>query len=456
MSWKGVPKKENYMPLFAEDWNLVVDALDDIYNRMAGWSLQGFDFSLLPTKNKYFDLGSPSKMWRYVWAEYIYAEPIWTSFLEALKSYIHELRTLTATIQNLKANRGDFETLYVGGQPIEAVAAGVDPELKAMVSEILMREIAKTETKLVEVITPSGSTELYKPQIGYNVIVRDWYLITNSDTGEIKLIPLLSLSPIAWLPADVLKSAQAEGMWLQLYYDEPVWLYWYNLTPYSKILATLNFYELFLGFSAFYPSGFDPDDPTWAPAEGWTKVWNFLNMDDVKDYAFNDPNNYRYAATLNGIVKFDTPSGDYGLLSHYKDAVTFSRVAITFKITNIDTENYDADALGAYIDDGSVAIGARIIIKPLISDKIYLSDYGSGAEVEIPYNGEWLLFLYDFNERKARIYDKNKQLLAEVMLTNAGTVSVESDAYAYDYNEFYFGTERWGTFRTQIDWIAVQ
>jgi hypothetical protein len=31
MSWKGVPKKENYFPLFAEDWNLLVDAVDELY-----------------------------------------------------------------------------------------------------------------------------------------------------------------------------------------------------------------------------------------------------------------------------------------------------------------------------------------------------------------------------------------------------------------------------------------
>ena len=31
MSYKGIPKKEDFQPLFASDWNLVVDALDELY-----------------------------------------------------------------------------------------------------------------------------------------------------------------------------------------------------------------------------------------------------------------------------------------------------------------------------------------------------------------------------------------------------------------------------------------
>ena len=70
MSWRNIPRKENYMPLFAEDWNAVIDALDDLYSGKFG----PIERDLVPARDKTFDLGKINKKWRNVFAQYILAE----------------------------------------------------------------------------------------------------------------------------------------------------------------------------------------------------------------------------------------------------------------------------------------------------------------------------------------------------------------------------------------------
>ena len=36
MSWLGLGKKQDFVPIFADEWNTIIDALDELYNMLMG------------------------------------------------------------------------------------------------------------------------------------------------------------------------------------------------------------------------------------------------------------------------------------------------------------------------------------------------------------------------------------------------------------------------------------
>jgi len=70
VSWLGVPRKRDFMPLFARDWNLVVDALDELY--FYGAPYMGRD--IVPTQNKRYSIGTPEKRIYALYTAYVDAQ----------------------------------------------------------------------------------------------------------------------------------------------------------------------------------------------------------------------------------------------------------------------------------------------------------------------------------------------------------------------------------------------
>jgi len=450
MSWRNIPRKENFLPLFAEDWNAVVDALDDLYYMLHQWGRSGFDFTIYPKIGAYFDLGKPSLVWRNLWVQYIYTNSIFTNLIKGLEGrfknlYVEEL---------VKAKRGEFDELYLGGVPVQQVVGGgvgaVDHELKVMLNEIMVREITETKQKFIKVIEPSGARELCKPKDGYALVIKDWYLITNSTTGEITLVPLESLNPIAWLPADIIKQTMNQNMWLKLYQDEPLWVYWYNLIPYSKILATVNFYELYMGLVT-KPPRFDPYDPCWMPSDGWTKLWDFDDPSEIDDFA-NIGSLYAYVE--DSILKFNEPYGEVGYAVRVTTTDNFDRVAIAFRLPERVPQTDILTAFTIARQDGSKGMVIYVIISNNDPTKIFLLDMVSSTVVAIPYNGEWRLLLIDFVNKVARIYDQNHNVLGEITLTEESTTEVNYEIDVYDYNYYQVDTTNYGRLQNFVDWIA--
>lgn len=241
MSWRNIPKKENYMPLFAEDWNSVIDALDDLYYQLRDWENNGFPFDIIPKLDLYYSLGSPNRRWLYLWVKYLYTDPLFTDDLIANtgtigKLYIKEL---------LEANKGVFDQLYIGGKSIQELIeeGSLSKEVKVFLSEEILKETTSTKTKIVKITQPSNAKEIFKVPKGTKIIVKGWHLITNSKKGEIKLLPIKTLIPIGWMPVSIIKVLEAKGMEFELEENDAIWIYWENMTPKSKLFILLNLYE---------------------------------------------------------------------------------------------------------------------------------------------------------------------------------------------------------------------
>ncbi len=361
MAWRGVPKKEAFMPLFAEDWNLVVDSLNDLY----GWLWLPLGRNLIPEKDAYFDIGSYYYRWREIWGlrgyfSSVFADlvkslyGIFTQYVQSpeirsnyallsqylqspevrssyalLSQYLQspEIRATRAILSQylqspqITGTRGDFTQLYIKGSPIEEVAVAVktlqdiytsiwpyfdavymvglpkkrflsthsvfayaqqvftdvlylagqpfpvgiyaaiqyfypealnqlygiigqpEQEIKVLLSEKLVREIEETESHFIDTSTQSSPFILPVPPPFTNIVIKNWYILTNSTTGDIQLRSVYLNDLIGWCPASVVRQAGNQNMWLPLYYDDYLQLLWFNLYLYSQILLQLTVYK---------------------------------------------------------------------------------------------------------------------------------------------------------------------------------------------------------------------
>ena len=349
------------MPLFAEDWNLVVDSLNDLY----GWIWLPIARDLIPASDAYFNIGNYYYRWREIWGlrgyfsllfpdfirsiygiflQYIQApelradRSLLTAYLQApevrstrglISSYIQapELRAdrtiLSQYILTPQATvtRGDFTQLYIKGTPIEQVAVAVktleniytsiypaitdvyllgrpdkrflsshvafayaqqvftdwlylagqtfpvgiyasiqylypdalnqlyaligqpEQEIKVLLSEKLVREIEETQSYFIDTSTQSSPYILPPPPPFTNIVIKNWYILTNSTTGDIYLRSVYLSDLIGWCPASHVKQTANTNMWLPLYYDDYLQLLWFNLYLYSQILLQLTVYK---------------------------------------------------------------------------------------------------------------------------------------------------------------------------------------------------------------------
>lgn len=366
MSWKGVSKKEAFMPLFAEDWNLVVDSLNDLYALLWG----PVQHDLIPSADGVFNLGSYYYRFRNLFAlnayfsslfssliQFYYQTGIWsvlslylqTPELRATRSILSQYiqtpeiradRALLSTYlqspqllaswailsqyllsTQVTGTRGDFTQLYVKGTPVEALGGAVKtltdiytdiwpaldlvyriglpnkrflwiqslygyisqiwtdalylagqsfpvglyaaieqfyPEaynqlfsiagqttqdIKVLVSESLAREIMETKTYTVDTSQQSSPFILPAPPPFTNIVVKNWYLLTNSTTGDIQLKTVYTGDLIGWLPASQIRQTGNTDLWLPLYYDDYLQLLWLDLYLYSLIFLQITLYQ---------------------------------------------------------------------------------------------------------------------------------------------------------------------------------------------------------------------
>jgi len=353
------------MPLFAEDWNAVVDALDDLYRGAFG-PLQS---SLIPYLTDFLDLGSADKRWKDVFAQYVLAQYIHADQGDFLVLYLAgkpiteaiaiDLTSVASDILPsvadqymlgssdkrwkgvvagyIQSDRGDFLALYVGGEPVtpgapaEAVTSlenlytdiwpGIDSaydigkpdkrwssiwaiygyfdplwtselwidgkkvtiplpvqylleeymsvayfyqqaldqlyslfgedlrEIKLLLSEKLAREVYETKTYMIDTSTESSPLLLPIQPPNHQLVIRNWYIVTNSNEGEIELRSVKTYIPIAWVPCAYVKQAGNTDTWIELYYDDYPQLIWTSLTTAAKILLQLSFLTKYVGAS---------------------------------------------------------------------------------------------------------------------------------------------------------------------------------------------------------------
>jgi hypothetical protein len=434
MSWKGVPKKENYFPLFAEDWNLLVDAVDELYSALqtlptapAGALVGGYLYgNLLPAVDSAYSLGSPDLQFLNVYARNVFADG--------------------------KPVLKDGDPIYVA----DLLPQAQETLKNVLINSVLARDLWETVPLLIQFDVGDGALQVYAPPPFYRAVVRGWYAVSTGAGGLAQLVGAYTLTPVALIPLSV-PSTSVPDIFLRLYYEEPLLLYYTGATVGSYLQVLVNVLNEWTGVSLIDPSGLDPFDPTWTPPDGWTYVYRFASGDEVRQ-AFYDVSGYEVVE--GGVLGWNLPPGKGGYAWHYVEGDAWKKMAVCLKIRPIDV--YMNFSYYIYFDSyiapsSAVDVGFHVVAG---STTMKVKDRFSGG-------GDWDPPIYDFTppddwivvvvenypDRPAylRIYNRNKSLLFQLQLTRGSTNTTWADAWFQADN----GTE-FGVIDVKIDWIAFK
>jgi len=192
------------------------------------------------------------------------------------------------------------------------------------------------------------------------------------------------------------------------------------------------------------PITLDPNDPTWTPAEGWDKVWQFESSSEISDFGNNG---YDYAYVEDGLLKFNPPSGDSGHISR-ADSYRYKRVAIAFRIKIISISKVIRTMY--VVKRANTHSSYTTIIDAYSQTELRLRDEGSGSSVVFTNTENWYALVVDYDVMKARVYDINKNLIAEVDVTWESFASYSDMIYIYEYNTSDLVED------VEIDWVAIK
>lgn len=190
-------------------------------------------------------------------------------------------------------------------------------------------------------------------------------------------------------------------------------------------------------------SGIDPNDPTWAPADGWTTVWEFKDPAELDDFANMEQT---YAYVENDELLFNPPSDHFGIASR-SDSYPIKKFAICIKTTILSAGL--GDIVEVESDDGiyKKALSFRLTN----TGRLRLIDYINGNYVDFDNPNDFIIFVVDFENNVARVYDRNKNILAELNLSSEPYTGAGYYIYIWEYNEYQGITDD-----VEVDWIAIK
>lgn len=233
-----------------------------------------------------------------------------------------------------------------------------------------------------------------------------------------------------------------------LYTNQIMWLgVWGGSSPYSGTYCELywDIDWIAVKYTPASPSGLDPNDPTWCPSEGWDKVWQFDTEDELNDFA-NYENRNTYVE--NSLLKFNPPAGDYGEATNRNLENVATRIAVCLKVSAISGDY--VDPFGIHSDDGN-----RLYTVDLYafhsSNELMLYDDIGGNSVTFNNPNDYIVIVFDRSTGKATVYDKNKNVLAELQCSYESGYWVEQLIITREYNNY----NSWTT-DVEVDWVAVK
>jgi len=193
-------------------------------------------------------------------------------------------------------------------------------------------------------------------------------------------------------------------------------------------------------------SGLDPNDPEWMPEDGWTTVWEFKDPAELDDFA----NSIKEDAYVeNDVVKFNPQEDDRACIERYVDSI-YKKVAICLKVNVIFT-------VGSYsIIEGTIQDGTYLhsILLTTIADdvtKLRLVDWGSATSIVFDNPSDWMIVIIDYVNEIAKVYDKNKNVIAELNITPESYTTTGSRIQVCEENHTNFIVND-----VEVDWIAVK
>jgi hypothetical protein len=428
----------------------------------AGGYLYG---DIIPWLDLYYSLGDPTHRFLNVWAKNIYADPIWTTLLYASNNVfvnnkpvlkdgdpisIYDIQSQAQGVlsnlvqQYVTGPLGDYkEQILSQLQQIQTTLQNTN----ALINSHLARELYDTYSYMFEFDYPSGVLELFSPKPGYQSIIRGWYAVSTGTGGIANIKSKYSLTPVGLIPVSV-PTLSFPNMFLGLYYDEPLLLYYDSVSLGTYLQLMLNVLQQWAGISVNHPSEVDPV-PFPAPV-GWEIFFDFLSPDELKA-----PTWYTYQLKVfevhDNMLSLRGIAGGSGYCVYSNESIHSTKVVAVFRLRDV-TGNLPACvldfmvySLGKYVD----VFIRRGTLNPdgTITTSIY--DYIGGTTLAsdiVLRQGEWYVFMYDYTSNTVTLMDTKGNVLA----SGTPTQETTTDVGTYIYMQFYDGVHT-----LDIDWLGA-
>jgi hypothetical protein len=357
-------------------------------------------------------------------------------------------------------------SVFVDGKPVlkdgdpvyvaDLLPQAQDTLKNVLINSVLARDLWETVPLLIQFETGDGALQVYAPPPGYRAVVRGWYSVSTGTSGLAQLRGAVSLTPVALIPLSI-PSISVPDIFLRLYYDEPLLLYYSGATLGSYLQVLVNVLNEWTGVSLIDPSCIDPLDPTWTPPDGWTYVYRFKDAGEVTQ-AFYDVSGY--AVVENGVLGWNLPPGKGGFAWQYVEDRAWKKMAVCLKIRPIDI--YSNAAYVIYFDSYIAPNSAVCVAFHVVADSTTMKikdPFSGGGDWDPPIYDftppdDWIVVVvenYPDSPAYLRIYDRNKNLLFQLQLARGSTDTTWADAWFQVDN----GTTI-GVLDVKIDWIAFK
>ena len=432
MSWKGVPKKENYFPLFAEDWNLLVDAVDELYYRLEALPppevfplLKGYLYGdLLPAVDSVYSLGARDLQFLNVYARNVFVDG--------------------------KPVLKDGDPVYVA----DILPPARETLRDLLINTVMARDLWETKSLLFEFRASDGVLEAYAPERYMRMVVRGWYAVSTGSSGIAQLRGAYSLTPVALIPLSA-PAISVPDVFLRMYYDEPLLLYFSGATLGSYLQLLLNVLEEWTGVSVrplvTNASGIDPNDPTWMPPDGWTRVWEFTDPAEVNE-VFNYPSGYEVVE--NDVLSWALPEGVSVGAERYIENQSWTRAAVCLKIKITEVlQNYRGFIYFNPVPAPNEPVGVDFNLTAGSTD-VTVVDWAETGSATFTPPDDWIVIVVENalgGSAWCRVYDRYRNVIAEVGLGKGTTLTAYEDMWFEVHNATDVGT--WDVV---IDWIALK
>jgi hypothetical protein len=390
----------------------------------------------------------------------VYVADLLPQAQDTLKSVIAGTPTTSYVADFLPQAQSTLKSV-VAGTPVTAYVADLLPQAQetlksVLINSVLARDLWETVPLLIRFDASDGVMQVYAPPLCYRTVVRGWYAVSTATGGLAQLRGAVSLTPVALIPLSV-PSVSVPDIFLRLYYDEPLLLYYSGAALGSYLQLLVNILDEWTGVSLWEPSGLDPNDPLWAPPDDWTYVYRFVSAGEVSQ-AFNYVSGYE--VVQNSVLGWSPPSGDCGYVERYITGVPWRRVAVCLKIKIINVaQNYPNIIYfnPSRAPDRDIGVGFHVVAgSTTMKIKDWKSDGGWWDQPIYDFTppDDWFVIVVDNTPGQTpylRIYSRSKSLLFELALTTETTTSPYEDTWFEAHN----ATAR-GTWDIKIDWIAFK
>jgi hypothetical protein len=202
--------------------------------------------------------------------------------------------------------------------------------------------------------------------------------------------------------------------------------------------------------SPYNQSGLAPEDPLWAPPDGWTVVFDFASIDEVKQL-FTSPTGYE--TVEDGLLEWNVPLYNSLVAERESLAQSWTKMAICMKMkltmAGLVT-TFLLDITSAVPTSGWIRVDITIEqsklplkVRDLITSPI--------LEYDFTPPDDWFVIVVDNMPNQPpyfRVYDKNKNLVFEIRLRRSPSTNYWERLMINVWNTPELITDY------KVDWIA--